>query len=355
MHENAHFSTELRTEKRAGTRARLRRNRTVAGAISVLLAIGVAVLTIGSASADPSAGDWQKLRDCESGGDYSIDTGNGYYGAYQFDLGTWQSVGGTGLPSDANPATQDALAYQLWQQNGWSPWTCASIVGLPAGGSGGPARAPVAPRAVTKPVAIRQAGRLQTVTDSRDTGKLTVTGWAADLNTANAQSSVRITVNGVATDAPADTSSPSAPVAGPHGFSVAIPSSAGLQRVCAAVLPKGAGAPVNLGCMNTVVAGEILNRQSMTLSHGRVVVSGWVYDNTAPSRSTKLVISVNAAHYKLVSHQASADVDEVFGIAGRHRFSGTYNLTHGKNIVCMYAVGANPKNVKLLECGVVNS
>ena len=84
----------------------------------------------GVASADPSADDWYRLRVCESGNNYAINTGNGYYGAYQFDLGTWRSVGGTGYPNDASPATQDALALKLWQSRGWSPWACARIVGL---------------------------------------------------------------------------------------------------------------------------------------------------------------------------------------------------------------------------------
>ena len=48
-----------------------------------------------------------KLRQCESGGNYADNTGNGYYGAYQFSLGTWERLGNTGLPSDAAPSVQD--------------------------------------------------------------------------------------------------------------------------------------------------------------------------------------------------------------------------------------------------------
>ena len=48
-----------------------------------------------------------KLRQCESGGNYQDNTGNGYYGAYQFSLGTWQRLGNSGLPSDAPPTVQD--------------------------------------------------------------------------------------------------------------------------------------------------------------------------------------------------------------------------------------------------------
>ncbi len=48
------------------------------------------------------------LRDCESGGNYAEDTGNGYYGAYQFSLATWERLGYGGLPNQAPPAVQDA-------------------------------------------------------------------------------------------------------------------------------------------------------------------------------------------------------------------------------------------------------
>ncbi|MHB8340992.1 MAG: transglycosylase family protein, partial [Mycobacteriales bacterium] len=65
--------------------------------------------------------DLAALRGCESSGDYGIDTGNGYYGAYQFDLPTWESLGYQGLPSDASPAIQDNAAMRLEQQRGWEP------------------------------------------------------------------------------------------------------------------------------------------------------------------------------------------------------------------------------------------
>ena len=98
---------------------------------------GLTVFLTGTASADPSASSWAALRNCESSGDYAIDTGNGYYGAYQFDLSTWQSVGGSGSPADASPAEQDYRALYLYRMRGWSPWTCASIAGLSEDSSAG--------------------------------------------------------------------------------------------------------------------------------------------------------------------------------------------------------------------------
>jgi predicted nucleic acid-binding Zn-ribbon protein len=67
-------------------------------------------------------GGWAALRRCESGGNYQTNTGNGFYGAYQFDLQTWGTVGGTGLPSDAPPEEQDARAKALYAQRGSQPW-----------------------------------------------------------------------------------------------------------------------------------------------------------------------------------------------------------------------------------------
>jgi LysM repeat protein len=73
-----------------------------------------------------AGGLFARIRSRESGGNYAENTGNGYYGAYQFNLGTWRSVGGSGLPSDASPAEQDMRAQMLYNQRGCSPWpnTC---------------------------------------------------------------------------------------------------------------------------------------------------------------------------------------------------------------------------------------
>jgi peptidoglycan hydrolase-like protein with peptidoglycan-binding domain len=67
---------------------------------------------------------------CESTNRYDINTGNGYYGAYQFDQSTWESVGGTGRPHEATPAEQDYRALILYRERGWEPWVCAGLVGL---------------------------------------------------------------------------------------------------------------------------------------------------------------------------------------------------------------------------------
>lgn len=67
------------------------------------------------------------IRSYEQGEDgYRTDTGNGYYGAYQFDLQTWRSVGGSGNPAHASPAEQDARALALHESRGLAPWPTPS-------------------------------------------------------------------------------------------------------------------------------------------------------------------------------------------------------------------------------------
>ncbi len=60
---------------------------------------------------------------CESGGDPTVvDSSGTYYGLYQFDLGTWASVGGKGSPADASPEEQSYRASLLYARSGSSPW-----------------------------------------------------------------------------------------------------------------------------------------------------------------------------------------------------------------------------------------
>ena len=73
---------------------------------------------------------WEALKQCESGGNYANKRNPNYRGAYQFGFGTWASVGGSGDPADASPAEQDMRAQLLFNQRGWQPWECASILGF---------------------------------------------------------------------------------------------------------------------------------------------------------------------------------------------------------------------------------
>jgi hypothetical protein len=94
---------------------------------------GVGV-SVAIAAAAPASADLASIRQCESGGNYATNTGNGFYGAYQFTLQTWQGLGYSGLPSDASPAVQDQAAAQLLSQMGSSPWP---VCGAGTYGGGG--------------------------------------------------------------------------------------------------------------------------------------------------------------------------------------------------------------------------
>lgn len=90
------------------------------------------VIARGTAEA-PSVEDgsvWDRIAQCESGGNWSINTGNGYYGGLQFSAATWRSVGGPGLPHEHSREVQIKYAKILQQRSGWGQWSCAAKVGV---------------------------------------------------------------------------------------------------------------------------------------------------------------------------------------------------------------------------------
>ncbi|ODU16968.1 MAG: transglycosylase, partial [Pseudonocardia sp. SCN 72-51] len=98
---------------------------------------------------------------CESGGNWAINTGNGFYGGLQFTLSTWKAYGGSGSPQGASREQQIAVAERVLAGQGWGAWpACSRKLGL----SGTPpkigtvatpqrASAPVAPKAPAAPKA----------------------------------------------------------------------------------------------------------------------------------------------------------------------------------------------------------
>lgn len=91
------------------------------------------VEVVGTKASNTFSGDFAgalaRLRSCE--GSYTSNTGNGYYGAYQFDRSTWGGYGGYGVASDAPASVQDEKAWLTYQKRGWNPWpSCARSQGL---------------------------------------------------------------------------------------------------------------------------------------------------------------------------------------------------------------------------------
>lgn len=77
-------------------------------------------------SSTASSGVWACIAQHESGGNPATNTGNGYYGMYQFTAGTWQAAGGAGNPAYASAAEQTAVAQRVQQQQGWGAWPVTS-------------------------------------------------------------------------------------------------------------------------------------------------------------------------------------------------------------------------------------
>lgn len=79
----------------------------------------------------PGNSVWDQLAACESGGNWAINTGNGYYGGLQFSLSSWRGVGGSGYPHQASKAEQIKRAEILRSSGGWGHWpACAAKLGL---------------------------------------------------------------------------------------------------------------------------------------------------------------------------------------------------------------------------------
>lgn len=98
----------------------------VAGAV----ALGAPVALAGTADAAP-ASIWDKIAQCESGGNWAINTGNGFSGGLQFTASTWRSFGGTGRAHQASRAQQIAVAERVLASQGWKAWpACSRKLGL---------------------------------------------------------------------------------------------------------------------------------------------------------------------------------------------------------------------------------
>ena len=120
--------------------------RVIAVSATTGLAALAGIATAGGAQA-ASGSTWDAVAQCESGGNWSINTGNGYYGGLQFAQGTWESNGGTQYAPRADLASraqQIAIAENVLATQGPGAWPVCSVqAGLTAGGSAAPAPAPV--------------------------------------------------------------------------------------------------------------------------------------------------------------------------------------------------------------------
>ncbi|HEU5471672.1 MAG TPA: transglycosylase family protein [Actinophytocola sp.] len=114
--------------------------RTLARVVVAGVAVGAPfALATGTASASPN---WDAIAQCESGGNWSINTGNGYYGGLQFNPRTWAANGGSGNPANASREEQIRVAENVLRTQGIGAWpVCGKRAG---GGSAAPAKAKAA-------------------------------------------------------------------------------------------------------------------------------------------------------------------------------------------------------------------
>jgi len=140
------------------TRDNVRRNRTTAllAGAALLAPLGLLAATGNAAAAD--GGVWDRIAQCESGGNWHINTGNGYYGGLQFSAGTWRAYGGTAYAPTADQASrsaQIAVATKVQGAQGWGAWPVCSARagasgGAPAAASGGSAHTTASKGVTTK-------------------------------------------------------------------------------------------------------------------------------------------------------------------------------------------------------------
>ncbi|HEY4022122.1 MAG TPA: transglycosylase family protein [Pseudonocardiaceae bacterium] len=114
-----------------------KQSRAVRGIAKVVVAGAIVAVPLSIAATPASAAtsniNWDAIAQCESGGNWSINTGNGFYGGLQFDMGTWHSNGGTGSPANATREQQIAVAEHVAAARGTSPWpNCGSRGGSSA-------------------------------------------------------------------------------------------------------------------------------------------------------------------------------------------------------------------------------
>ncbi|MEU9184451.1 transglycosylase family protein [Streptomyces sp. NPDC048484] len=130
-----------------------RKARTTAVLAGAALLAPLGLLAANGNAAAADSGVWDRIAQCESGGNWHINTGNGYYGGLQFSAGTWRAYGGSVYASTADRASraqQIAVASKVQHAQGWGAWpSCSARAGAsgsaPAASSPGAATTKAAP------------------------------------------------------------------------------------------------------------------------------------------------------------------------------------------------------------------
>ncbi|PIM72296.1 transglycosylase [Streptomyces sp. JV178] len=131
--DNTRENTRTTRNARRAKAQDVRRTRTTAVVAGAVLLAPLGLLTAAGNAAAADSGVWDRIAKCESGGDWRINTGNGYYGGLQFAATTWRAYGGTAYAPTADKASkaqQIAIATKVQRAQGWGAWpVCAARAG----------------------------------------------------------------------------------------------------------------------------------------------------------------------------------------------------------------------------------
>jgi resuscitation-promoting factor RpfC len=108
------------------------RNAVTTGLLAIAIsgALAVVPMALSTAKAQADSVNWDAIAHCESGGNWSTNTGNGHYGGLQFKQATWSSNGGVGSPATASRAEQIRVAENVLRSQGLKAWpTCGTRAG----------------------------------------------------------------------------------------------------------------------------------------------------------------------------------------------------------------------------------
>ncbi|MCH5674035.1 transglycosylase family protein [Streptomyces gilvus] len=158
------------------TRDNVRKTRTTAvlAGAALLAPLGLLAATGNAVAAD--GGVWDRIAQCESGGNWHINTGNGYYGGLQFSAGTWRAYGGSAYASTADKASREAqiaVATKVQHAQGWGAWpVCSARAGAygSAPASSGAATTKAAPEEVASKKVPKNVSKQPSKAPARSTG-----------------------------------------------------------------------------------------------------------------------------------------------------------------------------------------
>ncbi|MGV9645503.1 LysM peptidoglycan-binding domain-containing protein [Streptomyces sp. NPDC003514] len=151
---------DVRRTAKAPGGSRARTGAVLAGA-ALLAPLGLLAATGDATAAD--SGVWDRIARCESGGNWHINTGNGYYGGLQFAASTWRAYGGTAYAPTADRASREqqiAVATKVQRAQGWNAWpTCSARAGANGGAPAASSPPAAAKKTPPSPTPARTADR----------------------------------------------------------------------------------------------------------------------------------------------------------------------------------------------------